>query len=156
MFFPCVHGRNILPLNYCYTKYSRILMHNFVRSMGFEPMISGMKTQRPRPLDEPRMENLYSTPARIQTLITGSVDRRSVQLNYRGIFVWFITLICLSEWWESNPRPSPWQGDILTTELHSQFFTVFLSGKRSSNPRPSAWKADALPSELLPQYRLVL
>lgn len=87
MFFPCVHGRNILPLNYCYTKYSRILMHNFVRSMGFEPMISGMKTRRPRPLDEPRMKNLYSTPARIQTLITGSVDRRSVQLNYQGIFV---------------------------------------------------------------------
>ena len=63
-------------------------MHNFVRSMGFEPMISGMKTQRPRPLDEPRMENLYSTPARIQTLITGSVDRRSIQLNYQGKFVW--------------------------------------------------------------------
>lgn len=57
-------------------------MHNFVRSMGFEPMISGMKTRRPRPLDEPRIENLYSTLARIQTLITGSVDRRSVQLNY--------------------------------------------------------------------------
>lgn len=59
-------------------------MHNFVRSMGFEPMISGMKTRRPRPLDEPRIENLYSTPTRIQTLITGSVDRRSVQLNYQG------------------------------------------------------------------------
>ena len=63
-------------------------MHNFVRSMGFEPMISGMKTRRPRPLDEPRIENLYSTPARIQTLITGSVDRRSVQLNYQGKIVW--------------------------------------------------------------------
>ena len=91
-------------------------MHNFVRSMGFEPMISGMKTQRPRPLDEPRIENLYSTPARIQTLITGSVDRRSVQLNYQGeLFervmgfeptlrnISFFSDFCQHDW-ESNPK----------------------------------------------------
>ena len=82
----------------------------------------------------------------------------------------------------SNPRPSAWKANALSTELLPQFFsgqrwirttegvsqqiyslphlaTLVLaqqyfkkSGRRGSNPRPSAWKANALSTELLPQF----
>ena len=81
----------------------------------------------------------------------------------------------------SNPRPSAWKANALSTELLPQICggqgwirttegvsqqiyslphlaTLVLaqqyfkkSGRRGSNPRPSAWKADALSTELLPQ-----
>ena len=53
-----------------------------------------------------------------------------------------------AEWSEkrdSNPRPRPWQGRALPTELFSQFA---LSEKRDSNPRPRPWQGRALPTEL--------
>ena len=81
----------------------------------------------------------------------------------------------------SNPRPSAWKANALSTELLPQICggqgwirttegvsqqiyslphlaTLVLaqqyfkkSGRRGSNPRPSAWKANALSTELLPQ-----
>jgi hypothetical protein len=56
-----------------------------------------------------------------------------------------------SERRDSNPRPQPWQGCALPTELLSQ-----MSGRRGSNSRPIAWKAIALPTELLPLLTIVL
>ena len=80
----------------------------------------------------------------------------------------------------SNPRPSAWKANALSTELLPQICggqgwirttegvsqqiyslphlaTLVLaqqyfkkSGRRGSNPRPSAWKANALSTELLP------
>ena len=82
---------------------------------------------------------------------------------------------------DSNPRPSAWKANALSTELLPQICggqgwirttegvsqqiyslphlaTLVLaqqyfkkSGRRGSNPRPSAWKANALSTELLPQ-----
>ena len=82
----------------------------------------------------------------------------------------------------SNPRPSAWKANALSTELLPQICggqgwirttegvsqqiyslphlaTLVLaqqyfkkSGRRGSNPRPSAWKANALSTELLPQF----
>ena len=84
----------------------------------------------------------------------------------------------------SNPRPSAWKANALSTELLPQICggqgwirttegvsqqiyslphlaTLVLaqqyfkkSGRRGSNPRPSAWKANALSTELLPQDRM--
>ena len=84
---------------------------------------------------------------------------------------------------DSNPRPSAWKANALSTELLPQICggqgwirttegvsqqiyslphlaTLVLaqqyfkkSGRRGSNPRPSAWKANALSTELLPQFR---
>ena len=83
---------------------------------------------------------------------------------------------------DSNPRPSAWKANALSTELLPQICggqgwirttegvsqqiyslphlaTLVLaqqyfkkSGRRGSNPRPSAWKANALSTELLPQF----
>ena len=83
---------------------------------------------------------------------------------------------------DSNPRPSAWKANALSTELLPQvcggqgwirttegvsqqiyslphLATLVLaqhyfkkSGRRGSNPRPSAWKANALSTELLPQF----
>ena len=85
---------------------------------------------------------------------------------------------------DSNPRPSAWKANALSTELLPQICggqgwirttegvsqqiyslphlaTLVLaqqyfkkSGRRGSNPRPSAWKANALSTELLPQDRM--
>ena len=50
---------------------------------------------------------------------------------------------------ESNPRSSPWQGDVITATLRDLWE---LTG---SNRWPSACKADALPAELNSQMSLV-
>ena len=82
---------------------------------------------------------------------------------------------------DSNPRPSAWKANALSTELLPQIWWAKMdsnhrrrkpadlqsapfghsgtcptefqkkSGRRDSNPRPSAWKANALSTELLPQ-----
>ena len=67
----------------------------------------------------------------------------------------------LSEKRGSNPRPRPWQGRALPTELFSHLFglnlllsdsiyfnVLTLSEKRGSNPRPRPWQGRALPTEL--------
>ena len=66
--------------------------------------------------------------------------------------------ISLSEKRDSNPRPRPWQGRALPTELFSHLplpaypitnlFNFLLSEKRDSNPRPRPWQGRALPTEL--------
>ena len=64
-----------------------------------------------------------------------------------------------SEKRDSNPRPQPWQGCALPTELFSQIAEarrfgniyvkeLFWSEKRDSNPRPQPWQGCALPTEL--------
>ena len=55
----------------------------------------------------------------------------------------------MSQRWDLNPRPHPYQGCALPTELH-RLLLVILSERPGSNRRHSAWKADALPTELLP------
>ena len=76
----------------------------------------------------------------------------------------------LSEKRDSNPRPRPWQGRALPTELFSHFMyllalapydckiipinkrtILLLSEKRDSNPRPRPWQGRALPTELFSQ-----
>ena len=67
----------------------------------------------------------------------------------------------LSEKRDSNPRPRPWQGRALPTELFSHISKSrslclsqpsrglnLLSEKRDSNPRPRPWQGRALPTEL--------
>ena len=66
----------------------------------------------------------------------------------------------LSEKRDSNPRPRPWQGRALPTELFSHINRLkrfsetismnskHLSEKRDSNPRPRPWQGRALPTEL--------
>ena len=66
--------------------------------------------------------------------------------------------LSLSEKRDSNPRPRPWQGRALPTELFSHLplpaypitnlFNFLLSEKRDSNPRPRPWQGRALPTEL--------
>ena len=56
----------------------------------------------------------------------------------------------MSQRWDLNPRPHPYQGCALPTELH-RLLLVILSERPGSNRRHSAWKADALPTELLSQ-----
>ena len=69
----------------------------------------------------------------------------------------------LSEKRDSNPRPQPWQGCALPTELFSRveclfdldlrYFLMFsLSEKRDSNPRPQPWQGCALPTELFSRW----
>ena len=67
-----------------------------------------------------------------------------------------------SEKRDSNPRPRPWQGRALPTELfsrmrisviHCQYFIVLSwSEKRDSNPRPRPWQGRALPTELFSRW----
>ena len=63
-------------------------------------------------------------------------------------------LLSKSEKRDSNPRPQPWQGCALPTELFSRMLMfsfscrVELSEKRDSNPRPQPWQGCALPTEL--------
>ena len=45
----------------------------------------------------------------------------------------------------SNPRPPPWQGDVLPLN----YFRVFECRLKDLNPRPSDYKSDALPTELI-------
>ena len=59
-----------------------------------------------------------------------------------------------SEKRDSNPRPRPWQGRALPTELFSRIL-MYSCGpdgpwgeKRDSNPRPRPWQGRALPTEL--------
>ena len=58
----------------------------------------------------------------------------------------------LSDKRDSDPRPRPWQGRALPTELLSQ---LLLSDRRDSDPRPRPWQGRALPTELLSQIALV-
>ncbi len=44
----------------------------------------------------------------------------------------------------SNPRPPPWQGDVLPLN----YFRIFGCRLKDLNPRPSDYKSDALPTEL--------
>ena len=59
----------------------------------------------------------------------------------------YTALSTLSQRWELNPRPLPYQGNALPLSYVGQN----LSGRRDSNPQQSAWKAETLPIELLPQ-----
>ena len=43
----------------------------------------------------------------------------------------------------SNPRPPPWQGDVLPLNYFREWCRL-----KDSNPRPSDYKSDALPTEL--------
>ena len=61
----------------------------------------------------------------------------------------------MSQRWDLNPRPHPYQGCALPTELHRLVDNFFLSERPGSNRRHSAWKADALPTELLSQMQIV-
>ena len=69
-----------------------------------------------------------------------------------------------SEKRDSNPRPQPWQGCALPTELFSQSavpginISNYSSEKRDSNPRPQPWQGCALPTELFSQsfYRFAV
>ena len=70
----------------------------------------------------------------------------------------------MSQCWELNPRPLPYQGNALPLSYTGlKIFFLFTkaiknllpqqeyqSGRPGSNWRHSAWKADALPTELLP------
>ena len=73
----------------------------------------------------------------------------------------------MSEKRDSNPRPQPWQGCALPTELFSHFHlndlvalndsqscirTSSVSEKRDSNPRPQPWQGCALPTELFSHF----
>ena len=77
----------------------------------------------------------------------------------------------MSEKRDSNPRPRPWQGRALPTELFSQEIESYLpahpprgiselqyvnvlswSEKRDSNPRPRPWQGRALPTELFSHH----
>gem|GEM_PF-1503363 len=65
----------------------------------------------------------------------------------------------MSEKRDSNPRPQPWQGCALPTELFSRSavsrhssFQISLSEKRDSNPRPQPWQGCALPTELFSHF----
>ena len=44
----------------------------------------------------------------------------------------------------SNPRPPPWQGDVLPLN----YFRLKKCRLKDLNPRPSDYKSDALPTEL--------
>ena len=68
-----------------------------------------------------------------------------------------------SEKRDSNPRPRPWQGRALPTELFSQIISLerllpkhislfSSSEKRDSNPRPRPWQGRALPTELFSRW----
>ena len=53
---------------------------------------------------------------------------------------------------DSDPRPRPWQGRALPTELLSQkSISKNWSDRRDSDPRPRPWQGRALPTELLSQ-----
>ena len=72
--------------------------------------------------------------------------------------------VSLSEKRDSNPRPRPWQGRALPTELFSHINRLkrfsetismnskHLSEKRDSNPRPRPWQGRALPTELFSRW----
>ena len=73
----------------------------------------------------------------------------------------------LSEKRDSNPRPRPWQGRALPTELFSHINRLkrfsetismnskHLSEKRDSNPRPRPWQGRALPTELFSHFKVL-
>ena len=50
----------------------------------------------------------------------------------------------------SNPRPPPWQGDVLPLN----YFRVFECRLKDLNPRPSDYKSDALPTELSRRFNI--
>ncbi len=76
----------------------------------------------------------------------------------------FVVKMIQSEKRDSNPRPRPWQGRALPTELFSHINRLkrfsetismnskHLSEKRDSNPRPRPWQGRALPTELFSHY----
>ena len=50
----------------------------------------------------------------------------------------------------SNPRPPPWQGDVLPLNYFREWCRL-----KDSNPRPSDYKSDALPTELSRRIQLM-
>ena len=55
----------------------------------------------------------------------------------------------ISERRGSNPRPPPWQGDVLPLNYFREWCRL-----KDSNPRPSDYKSDALPTELSRRIQL--
>lgn len=45
---------------------------------------------------------------------------RTPDLRLIKTLLWLLSYVAMkwSTWWDSHPRPSPWQGDTLATELH--------------------------------------
>ena len=70
-----------------------------------------------------------------------------------------VTVCCNHKVWHSpyesgrrgsNPRPPPWQGDVLPLNYFREWCRL-----KDSNPRPSDYKSDALPTELSRRIQLM-